>query len=241
MVPDVPIGATLLVGLLLGLRHALEADHLAAVATLVEGRGPLRRAALTGLVWGAGHAMTLALVGGALVALRVRVPERVAFYCEFGVALMLVGLGARALASGLRSRLHLHEHEHDGVAHAHLHLHAAGHDAGSLRAPHDHPHPLSGGLRPFLVGCLHGLAGTGALVLLVLTTLPTVLLGWLYLGIFGLGSIAGMLLMSLILGAPLALARRRAASLYILLRLAAGGGSVALGILLCFRIGARIF
>ncbi len=238
---DISIGATLALGLVLGLRHALDADHVAAVATLVEGQGALRRAALTGFVWGVGHAVTLGIVGGLLVALRVTVPERIALLFEFAVGLMLVGLGVRALLAGVRPSLHVHPHEHDGVAHAHLHLHAVRHDAGSTAAPHHHPHPLRGGLRPFLVGSLHGLAGTGALVLLVLTTLPTVFLGWLYLGIFGLGSIAGMLLMSLALGAPLALAHARANSLYVLLRLAAGAGSVGLGVLLCVRIGARIF
>lgn len=238
---DISIGATLALGLVLGLRHALDADHVAAVATLVEGQGAVRRAALTGLIWGVGHAVTLGIVGGLLVALRVTVPERIALLFEFAVGLMLVGLGVRALAGGARPSLHIHPHEHEGVAHAHLHLHAAGHEASPSGAVHHHPHLLPGGLRPFLVGSLHGLAGTGALVLLVLTTLPTVLLGWFYLGIFGLGSIAGMVLMSLVLGAPLALARRRATSLYVLLRLAAGAGSVGLGVFLCCRIGARIF
>src|SRR5207249_4935157 len=98
---------------------------------------------------------------------------------------------------GLR---HAHEHEHDGVQHAHLHLHAATHRPGAGHgAAHVHPHPLRAAVRPFLIGSLHGLAGTGALVLLVLTTLPGVLVGLAYIGLFGAGSVAGMALMSLAL------------------------------------------
>ena len=241
--PNVPVSPTLLLGFILGLRHALDADHLAAVATIMGGREGLRRSSLIGIWWGAGHALSLGVLGGILVALRIAVPPRVAQIFELAVCVMLIGLGIAALAGTARSRLHAHAHEHDGVPHAHLHLHASAHDA---RAPHRngrahrHAHPLRLALRPFLVGSLHGLAGTGALVLLVLTTLPTVLLGWLYIGIFGIGSVAGMAVMSLLLGAPLMIASRRAAWLYGLLRVAAGLGSLGLGIYLARSILGEI-
>jgi len=230
--PHVPVGPTLLLGFVLGLRHALDADHLAAVATILGGREGLRRSSVIGIWWGAGHALSLGVIGGALVALRIAVPPRVAQLFELAVCVMLIGLGIAALAGTVRSRLHGHAHEHDGVPHAHLHLH------GAADAAHRHAHPLRLALRPFLVGSLHGLAGTGALVLLVLTTLPTVLLGWLYIGIFGIGSVAGMAVMSLLLGAPLVIASRRAAWLYGLLRVAAGLGSLGLGIYLARSIVA---
>jgi ABC-type nickel/cobalt efflux system permease component RcnA len=230
------VSATLLLGLLLGLRHALDADHVAAVTTIAGGRGGLRQSALVGLAWGLGHALSLAIVGGTLLALRVEMPGRVSRLFELAVALMLIGLGAAALAGLLRHRLHVHEHEHDGAVHAHLHFHAAPHGEGSH---HRHPHPLRRALRPFLVGGLHGLAGTGALVLLVMTTLPTVLLGLVYLGVFGAGSVAGMVLVSLAIGAPLAIASRRAGRLYGLLRAAAGLGSLGLGLRLAWTIGVE--
>ena len=262
--PNVPVGPTLLLGFILGLRHALDADHLAAVATIMGGREGLRRSSLIGIWWGAGHALSLGVLGGILVALRIAVPPRVAQVFELAVCVMLIGLGIAALAGTARSRLHAHAHEHDGVPHAHLHFHASVHDArapdrsgrptdgapgdgpagprspGAADEAHRHAHPLRLALRPFLVGSLHGLAGTGALVLLVLTTLPTVLVGWLYIGIFGIGSVAGMAVMSLLLGAPLMIASRRAAWLYGLLRVAAGLGSLGLGIYLARSILAEI-
>lgn len=237
--PRVPIAATLVLGFLMGLRHALDADHLAAVATILGGReGGMRRAALVGVYWGLGHALTLGTAGGLLVALRMAVPERLGLAFEFAVSLMLVGLGTAAVVGALRQRLHAHEHEHDGVQHAHLHLHAATHRPGAGHgAAHVHPHPLRAAVRPFLIGSLHGLAGTGALVLLVLTTLPGVLVGLAYIGLFGAGSVAGMALMSLALGAPLMIAGRRAAWLYGLFRAAAGIGSLAFGLFLAWEIG----
>ncbi|HEU4402437.1 MAG TPA: urease accessory protein UreH [Candidatus Polarisedimenticolia bacterium] len=231
---DASLAATLLVGFLLGLRHALDADHVAAVAAIVSGRDGVRRSVLTGVFWGLGHALTIGGVGLVLLALRATVPPRLALFFEFAVAVVLMILGGVALAGVLRGRVHAHRHEHDGVPHAHLHFHAAPHGDD---AAHRHPHPLRAMVRPFLVGTLHGLAGSGALVLLVLATVPTLLLGCLYLGIFGAGSIAGMALMSLALAAPLVLAQRRVLWLYRALRGAAGLGSLGLGLLLAWRIG----
>jgi ABC-type nickel/cobalt efflux system permease component RcnA len=231
-----PITATLLLGLLLGLRHALDADHVAAVAAMIGERDGLRRALRTGLSWGAGHAAALGVAGAVLLVGRRTVPTGVAAALEAAVGVMLIVLGTAALVAALQSRVHAHAHEHDGAVHIHLHAHARTlpHEAG---ARHRHPHPLRPALRPFLVGSLHGLAGTGALVLLVLATLPTLMLGLLYLGIFGAGSIAGMAIMSVVLGAPLLVARRRAARLHLLLRGAAGAGSLALGAWTFFEAG----
>jgi ABC-type nickel/cobalt efflux system permease component RcnA len=203
----------------------------------------MRRALWTGLSWGAGHAVTLGFIGGVLIVLRLAVPERVALFFELLVALMLILLGGAAVVSALRVRVHAHEHEHDGERHAHLHLHVVAHAPEGARAagvPHRHPHPVRIMVRPFLVGTVHGLAGSAALVLLVLTTLPTVLLGLVYLGIFGAGSIAGMGLMSLALGAPLAVAERRAVWILRPIRAAAGIGSLALGVSLAVRIGTHL-
>jgi len=227
--------STLVMGFALGLRHALDADHVAAVAALAGGRDGMLRTLRNGLSWGTGHALMIGAAGGTLVALRVVLPAPVALLSEALVAAMLVALGAGALLSVPGSRLHAHEHEHDGVRHAHLHFHPAPHGPA---APHRHPHPMRLALRPFLVGGVHGLAGSSAAALLVITTIPTLALGCVYLGVFGIGTIAGMALMSLVLGAPLWLARRRAGRVHAAIRAVAGAVSLGLGLELAWRLGA---
>ena len=243
---SVPIATTLALGFVLGLRHALDADHVAAVAALGEARDGYRRALVNGLSWGIGHALAIGAAGGLALALRSAVPEGLAVLFELAAALMLVVLGGAALRGALRDRLHVHEHRHGDVSHAHLHLHAAPHavaagrpqadDAGAA-APHAHPHPIRVALRPFLVGTVHGLAGSAALALLVLATVPTILAGCLYLLLFGAGTTVGMTLMSLALGVPLVLARRRAIGVSRGLRAAAGLGSLGIGLALAWRTG----
>jgi ABC-type nickel/cobalt efflux system permease component RcnA len=230
---DVALLSTLGVAFLLGMRHALDADHVAAVATFTGRQAGLGRALRDGLSWGAGHAATVGVVGGFLVVLRLNVPPWLGLVFEILVGLMLIGLGCMALVAALRYRLHAHEHEHDGVVHSHLHFHPVPHQG---EAPHRHPHPFRPALRPFLVGGLHGLAGSGAVVILILTTIPTVLVGCLYLGVFGIGSMVGMLLVSLLLGAPLALTRRRGLWLQRGLHVAAGLASLLIGLALVVRI-----
>jgi ABC-type nickel/cobalt efflux system permease component RcnA len=257
------IVATLLLGFVLGLRHALDADPVAAIVGHQDAaagprdprigpgeRGhPLRRSLLAGLLWGAGHAAVLLVAGGLVLALRARVPDRVAQAFELAVAVMLIGLGARVLVVALRGRVHVHEHDHDGLRHAHLHFHARPHAvpddrrAGPQAPPaipptaHLHPHPFRFALRPLLIGGLHGLAGSAGLALLALTTLPTLLLGCLYLGLFGVGSMLGMAGLSLALGAPLILARHRSARLHRALRAAAGCASLVVGLMLAWEVG----
>ena len=237
------ITATLALGFLLGLRHALDADHLAAVAALGASKEGLRRALANGLSWGIGHALAIGAAGGVALALRSAVPHRLAILFELAASVMLIVLGGLALRGALRDRLHVHEHRHDGVTHAHLHFHAARHATGAGHAeaaapvPHRHPHPARLALRPFVVGCVHGLAGSAALALLVLASLPTVLGGCLYLLFFGAGTTLGMAVMSVLLGVPLVLAQRRAIGVSFALRAAAGVGSLAVGLDLAYRTG----
>ena len=149
---------------------------------------------------------------------------------------MLIVLGSATLRGTLRDRLHVHAHRHGDLSHAHLHFHAARHGAGEP-APHRHPHAVRFALRPFLVGGAHGLAGSAALALLVMTEVPTILAGCLYLLVFGAGSTAGMTLMSLVLGAPLVIAQRRAHWLARGLRAAAGLGSLGIGMAILWQTG----
>lgn len=223
--------ALLGLGLVFGLKHATEADHVVAVSTIVSRERSLLRSAAVGALWGAGHTAALVVVGVVVLTLRVAVPEQVAGWLEFGVALMIIGLGASALlrALGRRADVHLHQHRHDGVSHVHLHFHERGTEhKGAARA---HSHAVSRiGFKPFLVGAMHGLAGSAALTLLVLTQVDSTALGLLYLTVFGVGSILGMLLMSALVGLPFALTARRFNGVHYGLQTAAGALSVAFGL-----------
>ena len=182
-------------GSLLGVRHALEPDHLAAVSTLVTQERSGYRAAWLGACWGFGHTIALLIVGGALIAMRAELPVRVAALFEVGVAIMLIGLGARAILHALRtgSEGPVSSHRHRFVVHQH-----AGAPA------HVHIGSWTFAQRPLLIGAVHGLAGSGALTALVVTTLPSPGAQFAYMMLFGLGSTVGMAALSGILGWPLA-------------------------------------
>jgi ABC-type nickel/cobalt efflux system permease component RcnA len=198
----------LLLGLLMGMRHALEADHLAADASLATRSRGVRGTVFQGAVWGLGHTLTLALVGGLCLWLDAAVPERLARILETAVGLMLLGLGAEVLWRMRRRRVHVHVHRHDdGIVHLHAHSHrpAEAHD----RAHHHHPHPRTFPGRALAVGMVHGLAGSAALVLLTLPGLGPTWLSLAYVALFGVGSILGMAALSAVISLPL----RRAARL----------------------------
>jgi high-affinity nickel-transport protein len=182
-------------GSLLGVRHALEPDHLAAVTTLVSRERNGLRAALLGAWWGIGHTFALIVVGAALVVVRAELPASVTALFELGVALMLIALGIRSIDQARPQTpggpLHLHRHG------AVVHTHAGG-------PPHVHIGSWTFARRPLLVGTIHGLAGSGALTALVLATLPTNSERLAYVLLFGLGSTVSMAALSGLLGWPLA-------------------------------------
>ena len=218
--PVIELMASSGLGSLLGMRHALEPDHLAAVSTLVTGERSSSKAVFLGACWGLGHTVSLIAVGTALVLLRTQMPARVSEAFEFLVALMLVGLGLRAirLASrqGPAGPVHVHHHGtrvhvHQGAP-AHIHI-----GAWTLAR------------RPLMVGAIHGLAGSGALTALVLTTLPSTAARMTYMAVFGLGSTLGMAGLSGLLGWPLArVGQHRALARAV--SLAVGCTSTALGL-----------
>jgi ABC-type nickel/cobalt efflux system permease component RcnA len=235
--------AILGLGLVFGLKHATEVDHVVAVSTIVSEHRQIGRAALVGGLWGIGHTLSLLVVGVVVLALRVAVPEGVSNWLEFGVALMIIGLGCSALVRALlrrRAQAHVHRHQHDGTAHAHIHFHegetAHEHGADSHAVPHSHAISRLG-FKPLLVGAMHGLAGSATLTLLVLTQINSALLGLLYLAVFGLGSIFGMLLMSFLIGLPFALSARRLTGVNYGLQAAAGGLSIAFGLWYAYQTG----
>jgi ABC-type nickel/cobalt efflux system permease component RcnA len=223
--------ALLGLGLVFGLKHATEADHIVAVSTIVSEQRSLLRSATVGALWGAGHTASLIAVGVIVLALRVAVPERVANWLEFGVALMIVALGTSALLRALSRRrdVHLHQHRHDGVSHVHIHFHEHGTEHMGRVAAHSHVVSRIG-FKPLLVGAMHGLAGSAALTLLVLTQINSSALGLLYLAVFGIGSIAGMLLMSALVGLPFALGGRRFKGVHYGLQTVAGALSIVFGL-----------
>src|SRR5262249_50187552 len=148
----------LALGFVLGLKHALDADHLAAVSTMATERRSLFASSLIGALWGLGHTISLMLAGVFVILLHFEIGERASKFLELSVGLMLITLGINALRNLAGGRIHMHAHEHDGHWHVHPHLHERGrHDQ-----PHTH-HGLKSGARPLLVGMVHGLAGSAAL------------------------------------------------------------------------------
>ncbi len=234
--------AVLGLGLAFGLKHATEVDHIVAVSTIVSEHRSLLRSALVGALWGLGHTASLIAVGIIVLALRVTIPPWVASWLEFAVALMIIGLGVSALARALRKRrdLHMHRHSHDGLSHVHIHFHeqATEHEAPVKEPVGGHSHAVSlVGVKPLFVGAMHGLAGSAALTLLVLTQIQSVTLGVLYLLIFGVGSIIGMLLMSGLIGLPFVLTSRRLSGIHYGLQTFAGVLSIAFGLWYAYETG----
>jgi sulfite exporter TauE/SafE len=231
----VTLASILALGFVLGLRHATDADHLAAVATLATRSRSLAHTIAQGVAWGAGHTLTLMLFGGAVLVLGAVVPERAARSLELAVGVMLVLLGADTLNRLRRERIHFHAHRHAaGAAHFHAHSHrgeSVPHDA----ARHAHPHGFP--LRALVVGMVHGLAGSAALVLLSLEAVRSPAMGVAYIAIFGLGSILGMAVLSAVVALPLRLTSQRMGRAYHGLSAAVGLSTVLLGCWIVLRIG----
>ncbi len=225
----------LALGFVLGLKHALDADHLIAVSTIVSERKGIFNSSIVGASWGVGHTASLLIVGLIVIALRIRIPDRVALAMEFAVALMLVILGVNVLLKILHGgKLHMHWHRHGNYFHVHPHVHEA-HEHGY--ESHIHHHRVQISKRPFFVGMVHGMAGSATLMLLVLTTIQSSVLRLIYIGVFGLGSFGGMLIMSALIGLPFTLTAHRFESFHKTVRTAVGIFSVGFGLFLAWQIG----
>lgn len=268
-----PLGLALL-GLLLGMRHSTDPDHVIAVTAILTRERRLGIAMRIGLVWGLGHTVTMLAVGAAIIVFKLTVPARIGLSMEFAVALVLILLGlssANALMRKLFARLgrspvapaatplvHSHAHVHGGSAHRHPHLHVDTHahlhvnDGVVDGLPHgaahaDHPMPagvLLPGLtarRPLLksfgVGLVHGLAGSAAVALLVLGAIPQPLWATLYLIIFCVGVVLGMVLITTTIGAPFVFASNRMANVNRVLAIGSGLLSFGFGLFLAYQIG----
>jgi len=242
--PSVNGLAVLGLGFYLGARHALDADHLVAVSTFIGERHSFVSSLLLGGLWGLGHTLSLLAVGLVVVFFNVRLPDRIALGMELLVALMLIGLGINAL---LRNRkgaaIHWHSHAHGGHVHAHPHVHKASNQPEHLDSPlipaesSETHHGLEMGLKPLFVGLVHGLAGSAALMLIVLSTIQSRGLAIAYILVFGVGSIGGMALISSLISLPLRMTIRRFEGTEILVRALAGFLSLGFGIFLAAQVG----
>ena len=199
----------LLFGFIVGMQHALEADHLAAIASLSTGSTSRRVLLLRGGFWGLGHTITLLTICGLLLMLGESISARTASLLEFAVGLMIILLGANVLLKLFRKRMHFHVHRHGrGTIHLHTHSHAND-NAPHPESAHDHVHQNSGFVRVLLIGMVHGAAGSaGLLVLAVAANTLAQAVG--YVLAFGAGSILGMASMSLVASYPLRLVERYA-------------------------------
>lgn len=226
--------AILLVGFLLGLKHALEADHVAAVAALAARGGGLRDTIRVALSWSTGHAATLILLGSALVVFGAALPEPLTRGFEALVGVVLAGLGVDVLRRLWQRRIHVHVHEH-GERSRHLHFHTHEHETAHPARAHEHGHPRGVLVRSLAVGGLHGLAGSGALVLLSLQQAGSTARALAYLVLFSLGSIAGMVAFSTAISLPLRSSARWAARASSGVEAALGATSVGLGVWIALR------
>jgi ABC-type nickel/cobalt efflux system permease component RcnA len=250
-------------GFVLGMRHATDPDHVIAVSTIVSRQRSIRQAGVIGVLWGVGHTITIFCVGAAIILFNIVIPPRIGLAMELAVGLMLILLGILNL-TGIAQRItrrytpvhehgsvvHSHAHQHDGIVHEHIHGHS----------PEVHMHmdpalPMHAGqmprsvfqrllqrlglyqfLRPLAVGLVHGLAGSAAVALLVLAEIPEPRGAIAYLLVFGIGTIAGMMLITMMIGAPFAYTRKRLAPFNQGLGIASGLLSLAFGLFITLQI-----
>ena len=216
-------------GFLLGMQHALEADHIAAVSSIAARRSHVGDIVKHGLTWGLGHTLTLFVFAGAAILLGHAIPDSLSRSIETAVGIMLVGLGAHVLWRLWRDRIHFHRHGHsDGTVHIHAHSHA-GETAAHARDAHAHDHGFR--WRTLLVGLMHGMAGSAALLLLTVSQAASPALGLGYVALFGIGSMIGMAALSTVIAVPLAVSARWLTWANRGLQGAVGLATVAIGII----------
>ena len=239
------------------MRHATDPDHVIAVSTIVSRERSIAKAGFIGILWGCGHTLTIVAVGAAIILFGLAIPARAGLTMEFSVGLMLILLGVLNLSGAMQwisekfspahprvNGEHAHLHEHGSRVHFHWHSHApaAEHHADSLAAPSSLRGPferlgLFHSLRPLLVGIVHGLAGSAAVALLVLSTIKDPKWAVLYLLIFGIGTIAGMMLITAAIALPFSFAGSRFAWLNRGFVIGSGLVSLSFGLFVCYQIG----
>ena len=229
------MASILLLGLFIGMQHALEADHIAAVASIAARQSSVRRIVCHGAVWGIGHTITLMMFAGAALFLDQAIDEALSAMLELCVGILLVGLGSHLFYRLWRDRIHFHAHRHaNGVQHLHAHSHRDDRE-GHLASKHDHAHPGGAPVRTLLVGMVHGLAGSAVLLVLTTATVNDPVTGMIYIAIFGFGSVLGMAALSALIAIPLSYSARALTWVNRGLQGAVGAATVVLGLAIVLR------
>ncbi len=213
----------LTLALVFGIEHSFEGDHVVAVSTIVSKNKSIRRSSTLGALWGIGHTITLLLVGLVILNFRLVIPQNIALILELFVGIMLVTLGLFFIKRIISRKIHLHQHSHIKKSHFHFHSHKSTNN-------HKHEH------QSLITGMIQGLAGSAALMLLVLTTVNEISLGVLYLLIFGLGTILGMFLVGLLVGLPVVFTKSRFENGGRIIEFITSSISVLFGISIIFEI-----
>jgi high-affinity nickel-transport protein len=249
--------AILAIGFVLGMRHATDPDHVIAVSTIVSRERSVVKAGWIGILWGVGHTVTILVVGAGIILFDLAIPTRVGLTMEFSVGLMLILLGVLNLTGAMAwisekfspahpqvTGSHAHVHEHDWQVHLHWHSHSPRkeHHGESLTPPKWMDGASNGlgvfhTLRPLFVGLVHGLAVSAAVALLVLSTIREPKWAVLYLLIFGVGTIAGMMLITAAISVPFSFAGYKFAWLNKGLIFGSGLLSLGFGLFVCYQIG----
>jgi ABC-type nickel/cobalt efflux system permease component RcnA len=233
--PPPSLSALAGLGLLLGLRHAFEPDHLAAVSTLATRQGRLLDACRLGLAWAVGHTASVGAVVGAIILFGLSLPQRFSPAADFLVALLLIGLGGSVIVRYARGRWHLHAHAHRAGEEPHVHLHSHAHDAA-----HQHAHPRGDAGRSLGFGLLHGLAGSAAILVLLVAAAPTRGAQLTYFLAFAAGTTIGMLCVSFTLAGIVRLASGRATRWATVLHLGSAAVSTVVGVALAGRVAGLL-
>jgi len=244
------------IGFFLGMRHATDPDHVIAVTTIVSQQRSTKRAAMIGVLWGLGHTLTIFAAGTAIILFNLVIPVRLGLSMELSVGLMLIVLGLWNLASFVRSiphqavttdaeqpLIHSHPHRHGDYVHTHAHSHGPENHSHSPRetplARLDRSLGRIGAyqlLRPLIVGIVHGLAGSAAVVLLILAAIQKSSWAIAYLLVFGLGTIAGMMLITMSIASTFRLVGNHSQGFSYRLGLASGLASMAFGLFLAYQV-----
>jgi high-affinity nickel permease len=219
------------IGFLLGMRHATDADHVIAVSTIVSKERGLLKAGLIGALWGVGHTFTIFVVGIVIILFKIAIPTRLGLSMEFSVGLMLILLGGLNLSGVMQRWMSKVDHTHEGLSHAgHTHAAAIVQERNGRMGRWNLTRPLA-------VGIVHGMAGSAAIALLVMTTIPTPLWQILYILIFGIGTIAGMMLITACIALPISLTSRRFSAWNHRLVYASGLLSLCFGLFVTYQTG----
>lgn len=217
------------IGFVLGLRHALDPDHVVAVSTIASRTGCLIKAVKAGIYWGIGHTLILFVVGMVLMGLGVTVPQTLSLFLEMGVGVMIVILGWAAIQSFRRKKVHLHNHRHNGEAHVHFHSH-------EKEVAHQHIHVSSTRQKSFVVGMIHGFAGSGAMVLLIASMVDTLTEAALYILVFGGGTVFGMLICAFLMALPFIAVSKYSIDLERVVGMSVGVASIGFGMFFIYQI-----